>query len=98
LNERGVAVTFMKEHLTFSGEHDPMAELMLTMLGGIAKFERARILERQQEGIAIAKSKGVYKGRGKALTPEDAIQLREMANAGMPKAELARTYVNRPGF
>lgn len=40
-----------------------MNELMLTLLGGIAKFERALILERQREGIAIAKAKGVYKGR-----------------------------------
>jgi DNA invertase Pin-like site-specific DNA recombinase len=92
LNERGVAVTFAKESLIFSGKSDPMAELMMTVLAGIAKFERALILERQREGIAIAKAKGVYKGRRKALKPEDAIALREMAEAGMPKAELARTY------
>ena len=50
------------------------------------------ILERQREGIAIAKMKGVYTGRKKALKPEEAVALREMAGAGMPKAELARTY------
>lgn len=92
LNERGVAVTFAKENLTFSGKNAPMAELMMTVLAGIAKFERALILERQREGIAIAKQKGVYKGRQRALMPEEAVALREMAEAGMAKTELARTY------
>jgi DNA invertase Pin-like site-specific DNA recombinase len=92
LNERGVVVTFVKENLTFNGKHDAMAELMMTVLAGIAKFERALILERQREGIAIAKAKGVYKGRKKALTPEQATELVECARSGMPKAELARSY------
>ena len=84
--EGGVAVTFVKENLTFSGQHDAMAELMMTELAGIAKFERALILERQREGIALAKAKGVYKGRRKALKPEEAARLRELAKTGMPKA------------
>src|SRR5947208_1021339 len=92
LNERSVSVTFMKENLTFSGKRDPIAELMMTVLGGIAKFERALILERQREGIALARARGAYKGRKKSLKPEEAVQLREMAVAGMPKAELARTF------
>jgi len=92
LNERSVSVTFMKENLTFSGKRDPIAELMMTVLGGIAKFERALILERQREGIALARARGAYTGRKKALKPEEAVQLREMAVAGMPKAELARTF------
>ena len=65
---------------------------MLTMLAGFATFERDLIRERQREGIALAKAKGIYKGRARALRPEEAIQLREMAEAGMAKAELARTY------
>jgi DNA invertase Pin-like site-specific DNA recombinase len=36
---------------------------MLTMIGAIAEFERSNILERQREGIAIARSAGKYKGR-----------------------------------
>lgn len=40
-----------------------MQQLMLTMLGGIYQFERAMILERQHEGIAIAKAKERYKGK-----------------------------------
>ena len=41
----------------------PTGKLMLTMVGAIATFERELMLERQAEGIAIAKSKGKYKGR-----------------------------------
>ncbi|HLX30789.1 MAG TPA: recombinase family protein [Casimicrobiaceae bacterium] len=92
LNERGVVVTFVKENLTFNGKHDAMAELMMTVLAGIAKFERALILERQREGIAIAKARGVYKGRKRALNAEQAAELVECARSGMPKAELARSY------
>jgi DNA invertase Pin-like site-specific DNA recombinase len=62
------------------------------MLAGFATFERDLIRERQREGITLAKARGVYKGRRKALKPEEVVQLREMADAGMPKSELARTY------
>jgi len=92
LNERGVSVEFVKNHLTFSGGADPTARLMLTMLGAFAEFERELIRERQREGIAIAKAKGVYKGRKKALGPEDANELVAQAHAGIPKADLARAY------
>jgi len=92
LTARGATVTFVKNSLTFTGKADPMGKLMLTMLGAVAEFERELLRERQREGITIAKSKGVYKGRAKALNPEQARELVELANNGMPKAELARTY------
>jgi DNA invertase Pin-like site-specific DNA recombinase len=41
----------------------PTGKLMLTLLGGIATFERDLMLERQREGIARAKAEGKYKGR-----------------------------------
>src|SRR5271170_7247718 len=63
LTERGVKVQFIKENLIFSGEDSPMSNLLPSMLGAVAEFERALILERQREGIAIAKRAGVYKGR-----------------------------------
>lgn len=47
----------------------PTGKLMLTMIGAINEFERANLLERQREGIAIAKSKGKYKGRKKIDYP-----------------------------
>ena len=89
---RGVSVEFGKNHLTFSGKGDPMAKLMLTMLAAFGEFERDLIRERQREGIAIAKAKGVYKGRKKALGPEEAHELVVQAQAGIPKADLARAY------
>jgi DNA invertase Pin-like site-specific DNA recombinase len=92
LTSRGVTVEFVKNHLTFSGKADPMAKLMLTMLAAFGEFERDLIQERQREGIAIAKAKGVYKGRKRALTSEQAGELVECARSGMPKAELARSY------
>jgi DNA invertase Pin-like site-specific DNA recombinase len=92
LTNRGVTVEFLKNHLVFSGQADPMAKLMMTMLAAVAEFERDLLRERQREGIAIAKAKGVYKGRKKALTSEQAVELIQCARSGMPKAELARSY------
>jgi len=92
LNDRGVSVEFVKNRLTFAGGADPIAQLMLTMLGAFAEFERALIRERQREGIAIAKAKGVYKGRNRALTADEAREIVEQAYAGIPKADLARAY------
>lgn len=92
LTGRGVTVAFVKNHLTFSGKADPMAKLMMTMLAAFGEFERDLIRERQREGIAIAKAKGVYKGRKKALTIEQMTELVECARSGLPKADVARSY------
>jgi DNA invertase Pin-like site-specific DNA recombinase len=61
LTAKGVQITFIKENLTFSGDSTPMAQLLLSMMGAFAEFERAIIRERQREGVAIAKAKGAYK-------------------------------------
>ncbi|MGH8492485.1 MAG: recombinase family protein [Moraxellaceae bacterium] len=60
----------------------------------MAEFERDPIKERQREGIAIAKSMGVYKSRAPKLTPEKAKELRarDAANAGKGRAGLARQF------
>jgi len=92
LTGRGVSVEFVKNRLTFSGKADPMGKLMLTMLAAFGEFERELIRERQREGIAIAKAKGVYKRRKKALAPEQMQEVVELAGTGIPKAELARSY------
>ena len=47
-----------------------MANLMLSVLGAVAQFERDLIRERRREGIALAKQRGAYTGRKKALIPE----------------------------
>lgn len=92
LTQRGVRIEFIKEHLTFTGEDSPMANLMLSVMGAFAEFERALICERQREGIALAKQRGAYRGRKKALTPDRVAELRRRAAAGERKAGLAREF------
>jgi DNA invertase Pin-like site-specific DNA recombinase len=89
---RGVRVEFVKEGLVFTGEDSPMATLMLSVMGAFAEFERALIRERQLEGIALAKRKGIYRGRKQALSPTQAEELRRRVQAGEPKAALAREF------
>ena len=60
LNSKGVHLVSNKENLD---SRTPTGKLMLTMIAAINEFERTNLLERQREGIAIAKEKGVYKGR-----------------------------------
>ncbi len=91
-NAKGVIVQFMKEGLSFTGDDSPMSQLLLTMLGAVAEFERSLIRERQREGIAIAKVKGVYKGRKPALDAQQVADLKARAAAGETKAELARQF------
>ncbi|MEI2729174.1 MAG: recombinase family protein [Candidatus Nanopelagicales bacterium] len=92
LTGRGVRVEFVKEGLTFNGDDSPMATLLLSMMGAFAEFERSLIRERQLEGIAIAKKRGAYKGRAKALSSDEAEQLKHRAALGEPKAVLAREF------
>ena len=89
---QGVRVEFVKESLTFTGEDSPMNTLLLSMLGAVAEFERSMILERQREGIAIAKGAGKYKGRKAALTGEQADELRARLVQGVAVSTLAREY------
>ena len=85
-------VEFAKESLTFTGEDSAMSKLLLSMMGAFAEFERSLLKERQREGIAIAKTKGVYKGRKRSLTPDRIAELRSRAAAGEKKARLARHF------
>jgi DNA invertase Pin-like site-specific DNA recombinase len=92
LTQKGVRIEFVKESLTFTGEDSPLANLVLSVRGAFAEFERALIGERQREGITLAKARGVYRGRRKALSPEKASQLRKRAGAGEQKTGLAREF------
>ena len=64
----------------------------VSVMGAFAEFERALIRERQREGIALAKKRGAYRGRKKALSPEQVADLRQRAAAGEQKAALAREF------
>jgi DNA invertase Pin-like site-specific DNA recombinase len=88
----GVRVEFVKECLTFTGEDSPMANLMLSVMGAFAEFERTLIRERQKEGIALAKQRGVYRGRKNSLSPEQVAEMKQRASGGEPKAALAREF------
>lgn len=66
LKNKNVKIISQKENLDTGS---PTGKMMITMIGAIATFERELILERQKEGIAIAKAAGKYKGRKKILPP-----------------------------
>jgi DNA invertase Pin-like site-specific DNA recombinase len=90
LTGRGVAVTFTTQGMTFTGDDSPMNTLMLQLLGAVGQFERGLILERQREGIAIAKTKGVYKGRKPSLDDAGKAELRKLVEQGVTKAQIAK--------
>lgn len=92
LTKRGVAVQFLKEGQNYSRESDSVSKLLLSLLGAVAEFERSLIRERQAEGIERAKAKGVYKGRSKTLTVEQAEEIRALVAQGAPKAKVAREF------
>ncbi len=92
LTKRRIRVEFVEESLTFTGEDSPMATLLLSMLGAVSEFERALIKERQREGIAIAKRKGLYRGRKRSLSAEQGEELRRRVAAGEKKAVIARDF------
>ena len=72
LNKKGVHLVSNKENVDSS---TPTGKLMLTMIGAIAEFERQNLLDRQQEGIAIAKREGKYKGRKPVEVNTDAFKV-----------------------
>ena len=92
LTRKGVRIEFVKEQLVFTGEDSPLANLMLSVMGAFAEFERALIGERQREGITLARARGAYRGRRKALSPEQAVELQRRAGAGEQKTALAREF------
>lgn len=68
LQAKGIHLVSSKESIDTS---TATGKLMLTMIGAIAEFERANLLERQKEGIAIAKKEGKYMGRKSIDYPSD---------------------------
>jgi DNA invertase Pin-like site-specific DNA recombinase len=87
LNDKKVAITFLSERLTFTGDSDDaLSRLQLQMMGAFAEFERNIIRKRQAEGIAKAKARGVYKGRRKQIDDQ---QIRELKAQGKRVSEIA---------
>jgi len=90
LTDKHVKIQFVKESITFTGEDSAMSKLLLSMMGAFAEFERSIIKERQLEGIAIAKKKGVYSGRKPCLDEDKLEELNRLIEDGEKKSEIAR--------
>lgn len=67
LTAKGVEFVSKKEAIDTT---TPTGKFMLTIFGAVAELEREYILQRQSEGIAIAKEQGIYKGRQPIIRPE----------------------------
>lgn len=86
LQRKGVALNILNIGINTA---TPTGKLMLTMIGAIATFEREMMLERQAEGIALAKLKGKYKGR-KATARNKTKEIIELLEQGRSKPEISR--------
>ena len=89
LTKRGIGLVV----LSMGGEkldtRNPTSKLMLTILGGVATWEREMMLERQREGIAKAKSEGRYKGRAPTVARQGE-EIRAAVEGGEKPAHVAK--------
>lgn len=94
LNSKGITLISNKENIDSS---TPTGKLMLTMIGAINEFERTNLLERQKEGIAIAKREGKYKGRKAVSIPDFDKHYQRYILREISKSELAKELnISRP--
>ena len=94
LNAKGVHLVSNKENIDTS---TPTGKLMLTMIGAINEFERVNLLERQREGIAIAKRNGKYKGGKRKTVNNFAEHYTRYMSREITKSALARELgISRP--
>lgn len=92
ITQRGIRIEFVKGNLTFTGEDSPMANLLLSVMGAFAEFERSLIKERQMEGIALAKKRGAYKGRKAILSKKQVEEIKARVANGDKKSHIARDF------
>lgn len=94
ITSKGATIVFHKENLTFKGDgkQDPYQKMMMTMLGAVAELERNLILERQREGIALAKLHGKYKGGQPKLTAQQIEEIKALINNRTPITQIAKQY------
>ena len=94
LNDKKVNLISSKENIDSS---TPTGKLMLTMIGAINEFERANLLERQREGIALAKKEGKYKGRKEVDIKDFDLHYQRYMNREVNKSQLAKELgISRP--
>src|SRR5438105_835368 len=90
VTKRGAGFKSLKD--TWADTTSPHGRLMLTVLGGLAEFERELIRARTGEGRKRAKERGVKFGRPRKLTPHQRREAVERLHAGETQADVARTY------
>jgi DNA invertase Pin-like site-specific DNA recombinase len=83
---------FKSLHDAWADTTTPHGELMVTILAGLATFERHLIRARTQEGRKRAKDRGVKFGRPNKLTPHQRQEALARLNAGETQADIARSY------
>lgn len=94
LESKKVNLISAKENIDSS---TPTGKLMLTMIGAINEFERANLLERQREGIAIAKKQGKYKGRKEIKIENFDLHYNRYITRKVNKSQLAKElHISRP--
>lgn len=94
LEEKGVKLISNKENIDSS---TPTGKLMLTMIGAINEFERTNLLERQREGIEIAKKKGAYKKLPDGIIERLKEEYQRYERREINKTEMAKILgVSRP--
>lgn len=88
---KGVEIHFIKENLKFEATvaANPMSKFLMMILGAVAEFERSLILERQREGIAIAKARGAYKGK-KPIEKAKIAEIRKLALEGERVSQISK--------
>lgn len=87
IEHKGAKLISLKENFDTS---TPAGKLQMTMLAAIAEFERSMILERQREGIALAKRAGKYKGRKKIDIPDIGRHYNRFIHREVTKVQLAK--------
>lgn len=98
LRAKGVTIKILNPSLEIKNENDFIGNLILTILGAVAEMQRAEMLERQRQGIAVAKAKGLYKGR-KPRNRELLEKIYYDYTLGISHAKICRKYnISKAGF
>jgi DNA invertase Pin-like site-specific DNA recombinase len=98
IGNAGATVHFHAENMTFGNQSSPTQDLMLNVFSALAQFERSMLLERQREGIEIAKAKGKYKGKQSRFNEEDRAAIRKDIESGMTKVAVGKKWGVTRGY
>ncbi|WP_417364466.1 recombinase family protein [Galbibacter sp.] len=94
LNDKGVNlyVENIGMYSMVDGKQNPIFKMIVSVLGNVSEMERDNMLERQRQGIEIAKAKGVYKGRlhGSRMTTEEFLKKYKKVEVELSNGESLR--------